>query len=259
MINKKKHLALFILYPIVAAFVSFIIKPNAFGSVILFLIIPSTYLSVILRGNIKKTAIFALVTSAPFIIFADYIAHLTNQWVVPDTIFAARLLGLVPVEDALWAFFLTYFMIMFYELFLDDRKDDKKVFPSKTKYLAVFFSSILIIFLFLYFFLPSYLYISYFYLWFGMALIFIPIIIELIRKPNLITKVFLTGVYFFFVSFLYEITALKLGWWCFPGQQFVGWVSIFGVRFPFEEFFFYVLLLAMACVSYYEFFDGDEK
>lgn len=258
-LSKREQLFIFILFLFIAPLVCLLLKLNPLGSVIVFLIIPSIYLSLLLKKNIKKAVIFSAVTGLPFIIVADYIANITKQWIEPQTVFSFRLLGVVSVEVILWTFFLIYFMIMFYELFLDNRKDDQRAFPKKTKYLTIFSISVLVYFLLLYFFAPTYLYISYFYLSFGIILIFIPLIIELFRKPRLTEKVFMAGAYFFFLSFFYEIVALKLGYWDFPGNQFIGMITVFGVKFPFEELFFYILLLPMACVCYYEFFDGDEK
>ena len=107
------QLTAFLSYLILAPAISFLLDVNALGSVVIFLIIPSLHLSLLLKGNVKKAAMFSLFTAVPFIIFSDYIAHLTKQWLVPDTVFPVRILDLVPVEDILWAFFLTYFIIMF--------------------------------------------------------------------------------------------------------------------------------------------------
>ena len=90
-------------------------------------------------------------------------------------------------------------------------------------------------------------------------MVLIPLLISLFKFPNLSKKFFLAGSYFFFFAFVYELTALKLGWWKFIGNDFIGWVSIFKLSFPFEELFFWFLLLAMAILSYYEFFDDDGK
>jgi len=61
------------------------------------------------------------------------------------------------------------------------------------------------------------------------------------------------------LSFTYELTALHLGLWSFPGEHFIGWVDILGYRFPFEEFFFFIVLASIAGLAYYEFFDDDQK
>ena len=61
------------------------------------------------------------------------------------------------------------------------------------------------------------------------------------------------------MNFIYDIAALKLGWWTFPGTEFIGWISIAGVSFPIEEFIFWIILFALGVLSYYEYFDDDEK
>lgn len=257
--TKIKQLLILILFLFLAPIACLIFKLNALSSVIVFLVAPSVYLSFLLKENIKKSLIFSAVTSIPFIIVIDYIANVTKQWVEPQTIFPFRFLGIISVEVILWTFFLTYFMIMFYEIFFDNRKDDKIIFSQRTKFLATISLTVLLVFFLIYFFTPQILYISYFYLKFGIILIFIPLFIEMFRRPKLAGKALGIGAYFFFLSFLYEITALKLGYWYFPGSQFIGMITIFGVAFPFEELFFYILLLPMACICYYEFFAGDEK
>ena len=65
--------------------------------------------------------------------------------------------------------------------------------------------------------------------------------------------------YFFYLTLVYELTALTLGWWSFPSSQFIGWVEIAGIRFPFEEFFFWLVLFSAWIVSAYEFSIDDEK
>ena len=87
----------------------------------------------------------------------------------------------------------------------------------------------------------------------------IPSIIELFRHPKLLPKFLLVVIYFFFLTFVYELTALKLGQWIFPSNQYIGWVSIFGLNFPLEEFFFGFFFYAMVTLACYEAFDCDEK
>jgi len=48
---------------------------------------------------------------------------------------------------------------------------------------------------------------------------------------------------------------LQLGQWAFPSNDFVGWVSLFGQRFPFEELFYWTMLAAVTVISYFEYFD----
>lgn len=251
-------LAILLMCPLFATLISLLFKTSAFVSVLLFFGIPALYLS--LRGAkyVKKSIVFAAVTSIPLIIILDYVGHLTKAWVIPNSILPFRLFGIVTIEVMLWALLYSYFVLMFYEYFLD--KDvTKKIWLPHMKYLVAIMLVLFAAFMILFFNAPSLLHIPYFYLAFGIVLLLIPVIIELFEYPKLISKFARVGAYFFFLTFLYEVTALKLGWWAFPGTEFVGWVSIFGTMFPVEELVFWLILLAIAILSYYEFFDDDEK
>jgi len=256
--NKKRVIALFILWPIVATLLSFVLKTNALGSVVLFLIIPSIYLSFLLKKSVKKVLLFSLVTSVPVIIVVDYIAHATKQWLVPNSVFALRILGLIPLEDIIWAFFSVFCVVMFYEYFLEPHHETK-IWRPRMNVLTAIFIGLLVVFLLCYLLAPSILLIPYAYLWMGIVVIFIPTIIEIFRKPILLPKLLVVGAYFFYLELLYELTALKLGWWLFPGSQYIGMVSLFGLQFPFEELFFWIMLFAIGILIYYEPFDDDEK
>ena len=61
---------------------------------------------------------------------------------------------------------------------------------------------------------------------------------------------------FFFLSF--ELTALKLDQWRFPGEN-IGHVQLFGLLFPFEEFIFWIVFGTPIILSYYELFVDDDK
>jgi hypothetical protein len=120
------------------------------------------------------------------------------------------------------------------------------------------FTAILSIFLIVKTLDASLLRIPYFYFITGIVLGIIPITAVLLKFPNLFTKFAKAAVYFLFVSLIWEFVAVPLEQWTFPGQ-FIGWINLFGVRFPFEEFFVWMILGAMAVLSFYEFFDDDRK
>ncbi len=257
--NFKKRetfdLAVFLVYPIIASLISFLLRANAFFSVIIFYGIPSIYLSFMMKKNVKNAAVFSLVGIIPMIVI-DYIAHLTKVWEVTNSIIPFRLFGFVTLEVLLWVIFAFYFTVMFYEYFLD-KHITHKLYKPRFKYLIISILALFSLFLFLLFGFPQFLRIPYFYLIFGVILILIPIVFELFEYPRFYTKFFKAQAYFFYLNFIYEITALKLGWWIFPGNEFVGWVSVFGVEFPFEEFFFWIMLTALAILTYFEFFDRE--
>ena len=256
--DRKLDLVLLIIWPIVSSAVSLFLKGGPLWSLIVFLIIPSAFLSFKNKSFIKKSAVFSAIIGVPIVIIFDYIGHYSKSWFVGHSIFPYKIFGLVPVESALWGFFLIYYTVMFYEYFLD-RHLSKKLKTPRLKYLLILILLLIFVFSSILFITPKLLNIRYFYLIWGMLMVFIPLLISLLKFPNLSKKFFLAGSYFFFFSFIYELTALKLGWWKFIGDDFIGWVSIFKLSFPFEELFFWFLLLAMATLSYYEFFDDDEK
>ncbi len=230
------------------------------GSILLFLTVPSLYLG--LRGKLlylKKAIIFTLITTILTIITLDYIAQITGTWLMyPQSIFPFKIIGIVTLEVILWAFFTCFFVIIFYEYFLD-KHATKKLWNPKLKYLFMISLIVFAIFLFLFFKLPQVLNIPYFYAAWGVVLLLIPFLFQLLKYPKTTSKFFLATAYFFYLHFIYEITALKLGWWTFPGKEFVGWVSVFGTTFPIEELLFWFILLALGILSYYEYFDDDEK
>jgi len=253
-------LTLILLWPIAASLLSFLINANTLVSTLLFFGLPSAYLSWRKPAFIKKVAIFSLILSIPVAIFFDYIMEVTGGWYLPHSVFDPyRLFGFVVLEQFIWLFLYAYFIAIFSETFLERHKP-RTSFDKHLKYLAIIMWGLLGIFLILYFSNPALLRIDYFYLKIGIVLGLIPIIIGFIRMPTLIARFFITGAYFFILSLIYELTALALGQWSFPAEkQFIGMLNFGGLRFPFEEFFFWILLGAMATLTWYEFFADDEK
>ena len=56
--------------------------------------------------------------------------------------------------------------------------------------------------------------------------------------------------------FVYELTALHLNQWHFPGQ-YVGLVRFGSVTLPIEEFVIWILMSSMIVLSYYELYVDD--
>lgn len=107
---------------------------------------------------------------------------------------------------------------------------------------------------------PEFLVVKYAYLYIGLIIFLLPAVSFLSFFPRLLSKYIKTASYFFSLNILVELTGLNLGQWQFPNNgYFIGWVELFGYRFPFEEFFFYIILAAIGILAYYEFFDDDRK
>jgi hypothetical protein len=256
--RNKLDLLVVLLCPLFASFVSFGLNVGAFVSILLFFGLPALYISARNYAYIQKAFVFALCTSIPAIVIIDYIAHVSGQWLIPHSILPWRLFGYVTIEVVLWAFLNFYAVILFYEFFLSHHHT-KRVWNHRGKYLLLFVLGISVLFLTLFFAYPTALTIPYFYLLFGTFTVLLPIIKELSDHPKLISNFFVTAVYFFYLSFLYEITALKLDWWRFPSEEFIGKVTLLNVSFPFEELLFWLFLFAMAVLTFYEHYTGNEK
>ncbi|MDD5040457.1 MAG: hypothetical protein PHY34_04900, partial [Patescibacteria group bacterium] len=190
-----------------------------------------------------------------------YMMEASGSMLIDQSIFGdIRILGLVTIDSYVWGLFFLYLIVMYYEAFLNHHFWHRLRFPAM-KYLLILMLVLLSTFFLVYFVNPSYLRITfYFYLLWGIALVFIPLLLLLTKYPKLIAKFFKAGAYFFLLLLGYEITAINLGNWLFPGEnQFIGMVELFGARFPFEELFYFVMLGAFAGMTWYEFFDDDRK
>ena len=254
---KKLDIALLILFPLTAVTVSLAFQVNFFVSILLFYGLPSFWLSLRTPKRITKTFFFALIFSLPIGIFIDYLATPDQSWFIPHSIFHFRLWGFVPIDNLVWGFFLVYFVIIFYEHFLEKGRD-KQAF-KKANYFVWCLMAVLALFVGVTLVRPEILVLHYAYFWIGIVLVLLPFLSFISFFPKLLAKFVRAGSYFFVLSLVYELTALQLNWWSFPGTHFIGWVQLLGYRFPFEEFFFYMSLITTALLSYYEFFDDDRK
>ena len=255
---EKKDLIILLVWPIVAALISLLVKANVLISIILFFGIPSAYLTFINRNAIRRAALFAIALAIPISIVVDYVMELKGGWFLPSSSFGSfRLFKYVTIEQIIWLFLYLYFVIMFYETFLE-KECACRPYLSKFKFLFILLYALLGIFVIAYLFKPELLNINYFYLKFGLIFVIIPVVIMLLKFPSIYSKLVKAGAYFFYLSFIYEITALELGQWTFPAaNQLLGYINIFGLKFPYEEFVFWILLGGIGALVYYEFFDDD--
>lgn len=257
LLSKKIDIIFLILSPIFATFVSLTFKTNFLISTLLFFGIPAIYLSWRNTHAIKKSFLFSSIIGIFGAFVIDYFATVGGFWFVPKTVFPLRLLGVVPIEDLIWGFLLVYGIVMFYEHFLDKGKHNLK--DTNLKYLIISLIFIFITFFLIYLFKPFLLVIPYFYIKAGIIIILFPIISFLSFFPKLISKFIKAGTYFFIQGILFELTGLTLNQWNFDGTNFIGWVQILNLKFPLEEFVFWMVLFSTCVLSYYEFFDDDRK
>lgn len=257
--SRNFDLGLLLIYPVIATIISLLINSsNVLFSILMFFGIPSIYLSYKGKEYVKKSLIFSLVIGIPFTIIIEYIANYTKAWDT-TTSFSYKFLGHIGLEMFIWGVAFAYFIIIFYEYFLD-KSVEKRGYNKNLKYFIILLLVLLSIFFILLITNTSYLKIPYSYLVMGLVLGVIPLAAVLLKFPRLLSKFLKTGAYFFFLTFTFEITALKLGWWKFPIEgQFLGWVTFLGHAFPIEELIVWMLISAMGVLAYYEYFDDDQK
>ena len=257
---KKRDLIFILIWPIIAAILSLLLKANILVSILLFMVIPSAYLSIININAIRKAAIFSFALSIPLAIIVDHIMEQTGGWFLPYSVFGSlRILEFVTIEQIIWLLFYLYFIVMFYETFLEKECANKPYF-SKFKYLIITLYLSLGLFVMFHFLRPELLKIDYFYLKFGLIFGALPVLLMFLKFPALYSKLLRAGAYFFYFSFIYEITALNLGQWEFPAaNQLIGYINLFGLKFPYEELIFWMILGGIGALVYYEFFDDDLK
>lgn len=256
--QRNANMLLFLIWPIAAVGLTLFFHINAFFSAIVFYGIPALILS-IQKTSVVKKALFVSLFSIPLIIIVDYIAELTQTWLwpIPTSIVPYKLFGLVSAEIIVWIFLHVYVVILFYQYFFE-KTLSKKFWNKRIEEATLGTLGIFVIFLFVLFLFPTVLHIPYWYAIFGLAGILPVIILEDLRYPTIFPKLLKTAVYFFYLNFTYEIMALKNNWWSFPGKDFIGHVSFFGVKFPFEEFFFWIILFTLSILCYYEYFFNNE-
>lgn len=255
---KKLDTALLILFPIIAFLLSLLIRTNLFFvSTLLFYLPPSVYLSLRSPKAVKKTLICSILWAIPISLLIDYFAFINQTWFVPTSIMKSRIFGIVPIEDLVWAFFLTYLMIIYYEYFLD--KGKKNYRSSNIKYLFLF-SFVCLIAYTIFVFLPAgAARIPYFYIKGGVILIALPFAGFISFFPKMLSKFLKVTVYVFMITLLHELVGLKFNQWTFPSKEFIGYITIWGQTIPLEELLFCFILITSSTLSYYEFLADDRK
>lgn len=223
----------------------------------LFFVIPTVYLLLRRKHPLKRIFGGSLLIGLGLGFIFDILSSFNNAWneLPKYLVFNFRIFGFLPVDEPIWFFLFALFIIVFYEHFFErEHKGDISgyfkfaLIPTLIAFIAVNLFFI---------FVPSLFAVKYAYFIFA-SLGLIPVVYMLGKHSQLFPKFLKTAAFFFILCLIYEITALKLGQWYFPGQ-YVGFVMIGGVVFPFEELFFWMTISTFSVLSMYEGFVDDEK
>lgn len=234
---------------------SFVFNAHQIVSQILFLGVPALILAALEPRAALKALIFGLVF-VPLWLFVEHVMQTTGQWHA-ISIFPERFLGSIAYDAITWFLLAQLYIVMFWEYFFESHKRIK-VWQRRMTPLIATLSIFLVITIVLLLWAPKFLQIPYFYLLLTIIVFILPLVMELKAHPNLLPKFLKVSAYFIYAFTVYEVTAIALGQWYYPSTQFIGWVELFGQRFPFEEFVSWILIGSMTCLAWYEHFDDDE-
>ena len=255
--NRGKQLDLLVTFSlfIITAFVSFKLNLKPLTGSFLYLLIPSIYLSLRERKNYKKIFWAVLLLGGVLGFIFDFIETFNKAWITSRLVLPWKIFGVLSVDDFIGFLLMTLLIVIFYEHFIDDEKD-RRISPHL---IPTLIPSLLIALSIIIFFplRPDIFNVPYAYLYGGIAVIAFPIF-YCIRRPELISKFLKVAASFFMIWFVAEIVVLKTGGWYFAGE-YIGTVHVFGVTFPFEELFFWMMFYAASMVAYYERVIDDER
>jgi hypothetical protein len=253
--KQRKQMILLYVLPLLAVVVALVVRAEFLLTLILFWGLPSVVLTLWAREHALKALLFATVGMI-FMICLDLVFFATKQWYVVTPF--NTLFGVVAWADLLYWFLWVYFPILFWEHFYEKKKKEPFWSRKMTRLASVLLLASFAI-LAAWTWAPHLLQIPYFYLLSTVILIVIPIALEVLAKPKLGFKFLRVALYFAYVAILYELTALYLGQWLYPSDQFIGWIEIVGLRFPIEELFAWILLGSTGILTWYEYFDDDNR
>ncbi len=219
-----------------------------------FTILPALYLGYRDKKNWRKIIIATLIFGMLFGFFFELIQEFTRSYSVVSQVFP-KILGIVPIDNVLGHMMMTFLTLTFYEHFVDRKKS--RHISKRVIFALILAGAANVAALLLLRFMPAALITPYPYFFMGICAISFPIFLGMTR-PIFIRDMAVSSIYFFFLYLIIEIFAVKLKWWIYPGNNYVGYVSILGISFPFEELFFWMMFYAASLISYYELFIDEE-
>ncbi|MFP4514659.1 MAG: hypothetical protein ACLFNO_01480 [Parcubacteria group bacterium] len=251
--NKVLIMLILFLYVVMASLLVYLLQPPYYLAICIVLAVPALFNFFLLRKGKIKILIFSLITTFLFAPPIELMARLADAWDVASLF--VRPFGLIPLENMLFAFLNFFWILSFYEFFLDTQKG-KIDLNKRFKILVLLYLFLSLIVYGLFFFNPNIITTDYHII----ALIFLlPILVILgFKMPGLIKKTVVPTAFFALVFFIYEIVSLLIGHWWWPGYYL--WpISISGIIFPIDDIIIWYFLSTPALILGYEFFADDSK
>ena len=242
---------------ILAYILSLYFTANLTSSVLMYLAVPTAYLCWRRHKNYKKIILASITLGLLAGMAYDFVAEFYGAYATHynNAFLDYRVIGKTPLGDFIWAFLIPFSIIVFYEHFLDDEKI-KTISSHWTQ--AIIAGALIFLTSVLHFAVRPDSQTSHFtYLIVGIASI-LPLAGLLFKRRRFVRKMFLISAFYFALNLLFEISALALGQWSFPGK-YIGWMQLAGVQIPLEEFFLWIIPSTAVFVFLYEMLFDDGK
>lgn len=249
---QKKQLTILIIYIIFACLLVYFLKPVYLVSILIVLVPPSLLNFLWLNHSRKKILLFSFLTTLLFAPPVELMARLANAWDVQSIL--PRLFGLAPLENILFAFLNFFWVLSFYEYFVD--KDEDAKISEKFRFIILLYCLLFLVVFTLFFIAPGLVTVNYYLL--AVVILIIPGGIIFYYQPKLLKKIWLTTIFFALVFFVYEVISLLIGSWWWPGNYLLT-ISLAGNVFPLDDVFIWYFLSTPVLIGGYEFFVDDGK
>lgn len=254
-INRKKAIraAGLFAYVLAACLLVYLWRPTYLASIIIVLGPPAVVDWLWLKEARWRILFFAVATTSLFAPPVELMSRLADAWDVQSVL--PRPLGIMPIENLLFAFIDFFWGLSFYEYFIgrDRRRPLSKRFPVL---LGLYLGLDVLVFG-LYVRNPQM--VSLNYAWTGALMLIIPAALIFRRRPKLLRLTVWPMVFFAAVYFVYEFVSLCIGSWWWPGEYLLP-ARLCGRVFPIDDVIIWYLLSTPALIGGYEYFVvGDER
>lgn len=244
------RMALLFAYVAVACLFVLLVRPWYIVSILIVLGPPTVANFLWLRRTRKKVFVFSIVSAAIFAPPIELAARLANVWDVQSVF--PRPFGLIPIENMLFAFINFFWVLSFYEYFVDGDTEHKV--SRRFRVLTLLYCLMAITIYTLFVTNPDIVGMNYFAL--AVPIVIAPAAIIFWKKPEWLRKTVVPTLFFTGVFFIYEMVSLHIGSWWWPGD-YAAPLIINGRVFPLDDVIIWYLLSTPALVGGYEFFADD--
>ncbi len=258
-LHKYVDLLALVALSILGAWGSLVFSLDFLGSSLLFYAPPIAYLLIRKRAHMQKrrlTAMLAVFGLLYGFLFA-YIANLGKAWEWPvseNLLQNVLLLGVAPVTDVIWVALWVFYIVLFYEHFVE--RDRRDVVGRRFSFAWIPGLAVLVLIIISSIFAPAIFAWPYAYFILGL-LTLPPCVYLLYKKPLLLPKILAPSLFFVPLHLLIELVGLQLDHWRFTGEYLATVHLLGGGIVPMEEFITWILLGAFITICYYELYIDD--